>query len=71
MKNIFNSGNKITKKEQKSIIGGGAPLGVACYGRYIADDGSNKCAVPAPSGSGAVLFGTIQNGQCCVDTTFG
>ncbi len=69
MKNSFNSGNEITKKEQKSITGGMS--GVTCYSRYIAEDGGNQCAVQSKIVPSAPIFGTIQNGLCCVEKTFG
>ncbi|MDB0037832.1 hypothetical protein N9F08_00555 [bacterium] len=69
MKSLFNSGNEITKKEQKSINGGFS--GIICYARYIAKDGGNQCAVQSNINPGAPIYGTIQNGLCCVSKTVG
>ncbi len=70
MKKMINSipgAQKLSKSSQKEIKGGMPGLSDCvrgCYRFYIADSGSNACAVPSPSG--AVCFGTVQNNQCCI-----
>lgn len=51
----------IAKNDQKNILGG--RFVTTCYDLYFSD-GQNRCAVPSPTGE--ILYGTIQNGKCCL-----
>ncbi|SEM26598.1 hypothetical protein SAMN04487910_4584 [Aquimarina amphilecti] len=70
MKKMMNSISGIktlSKSSQKEIKGG--MLGLSdcqrgCHRFYLVDIDGVNCAVPSPSG--AVCFGTVQNGQCCI-----
>jgi len=57
----------LSKSSQKQITGGMPGLSDCvsrCYRFYLSDIGGVTCAVPSPSG--AVCFGSIRNGQCCI-----
>jgi len=62
-KQLSNLGKTLNKKEQQSIHGGI----IRCYSRFFCQYDcleGEACAVP--SVLGGALFGTMQNGQCCL-----
>jgi len=71
MKKMINSipgAQKLSKSAQKEIQGGMPPTlsdcERGCFDIFLSDVFGNVCAVPSPSG--AVCFGNIRNGKCCI-----
>ncbi len=67
MKNLSNLGKALNKEEQKSINGGISPMGGSnCYRRFICPGAGydGEPCIASPGGNN--VWGTMQNGQCCV-----
>ena len=66
-KSILNLGKILNKAEQKQINGGMGLVLVSCHNLFLCQYDCSEgevCAIPGRPGNH--IFGTIQNGLCCI-----
>ena len=68
MKNLLKLGQALSKTEQKQVTGGALGRKPCPCTSNFTDLGNGSCTYPALFPNGFVCSGTIQNGQCCVNS---